>query len=969
MAVLNNNGIRASAVAAAAGGGATPFTGHEVKGSVLIDEDQETYLTHTRGGSDSETDLKKVTISLWIRRSALGQYRQIFRANQGAGQADNTNFQFRFDDDDKIRLRMYTTSTLFKLSPKFKDTGAWYHLVLALDSTQSTQADRCKFYVNGEHQATGDIVSGNQEWAVNKAGAIRYLMNDGTDDGINNGYLAEVFIIDGYQYAATDFAETDTVTGQWKPKAFTGNFGSGGCYYKFADASSITTDSSGNNHTLTATNFTTAGTGVAVNWSTESPQNYGTDTGAGGEVKGTYPTLNMLQRNANHSVSFGGRTLGNGNSDHKNTGYTMPLPRTGKWYFEIEDGDGSNDMGFILKSSKVKYSDFINSTVGDPGLMIRGNGFKYIDGTETAWSDFGGFTENQFIGIALDMDNGAWYTRKHNGTWTDSGDPTSGSSKTGATFTTLLSDLVGSDLWQMGMKTQDGSGHSINFGARPFQLGNAPSGYKCLCSTNLPDSVGVADTDLNNAGKYFKTLKYTGNDSSQDLDVGFSPEIVWQKSKTNDALNYIHTKIGGTNNRLSTDGTYAENDTISGAVTGWLSDGIEIGSNDQINSNNETYAAWFWNAGDSRDAISEMTGTPPNSNYAKIHAFDGSLTTKTTGTNGGSMTWTPKGGIAISTSMRMYASKEASTDNCTVTFTDGSTFSTWDQDNTAKWYTITGAGGKTLSQVQWTHNSSSFLVYAFEIDGSIVRHGNDPSTAGSLNPTVSFFSQSAGVEIMEYEGDSGASTTIGHNLGALPHMIIMKAVNGTTDWKVWHRHLEQGSNGANAVINFNGSSGAGQSSWPDSGDSEANHDCTTTLFQPNRAADDYLCRSGWTYLAQLFTSIDGFSMFGRYVGNGSSNGPYVHLGFRPSMLYTKKDGSSNWNLFDDLRPGYNETNGRLFPNSSTDEATGSSSNNQISITSYGFKLTGSNSDTNGTNEEYIFAAWAGECGKVTRAFA
>jgi|SaaInlV_120m_DNA_3_1039746.scaffolds.fasta_scaffold00540_3 hypothetical protein len=120
------------------------------------------------------------------------------------------------------------------------------------------------------------------------------------------------------------------------------------------------------------------------------------------------------------------------------------------------------------------------------------------------------------------------------------------------------------------------------------------------------------------------------------------------------------------------------------------------------------------------DYTSQISGTQFNSSNPKEHAFDGNLNNWTTALNGTSLTWTPSGGLAVGTSLRLYAAREAGTDNITVTFTDTSTFNSFTADNTFKWYDITGAGGKTISNITWTHNNSFSRIAAIEVDGVIL---------------------------------------------------------------------------------------------------------------------------------------------------------------------------------------------------------------------------------------------------------
>ena len=132
---------------------------------------------------------------------------------------------------------------------------------------------------------------------------------------------------------------------------------------------------------------------------------------------------------------------------------------------------------------------------------------------------------------------------------------------------------------------------------------------------------------------------------------------------------------------------------------------------------------------------SQISGTQFNASNPKEHAFDGNLGNWTTALNGTSLTWTPPGGLAVGTSLRLYAAREGGGDNITITFTDSSTFNSFTADNTFKWYDITGAAGKTISNINWTHNNTFSRIAAIEVDGVILndvhRRWTDQSSKGN----------------------------------------------------------------------------------------------------------------------------------------------------------------------------------------------------------------------------------------------
>tara|TARA_Y100000114_G_scaffold28407_1_gene24199 strand:- start:174 stop:944 length:771 start_codon:yes stop_codon:yes gene_type:complete len=250
---------------------------------------------------------------------------------------------------------------------------------------------------------------------------------------------------------------------------------------------------------------------------------------------------------------------------------------------------------------------------------------------------------------------------------------------------------------------------------------------------------------------------------------------------------------------------------------------------------------------------------------------------------------------------------------------------------------------------------------------------NTNSTLGSSNfdgtgqATVKT-NTSSGFSIVTYTGNAtGSSTsavwqTIGHGLGVTPQVIIMKSrsySDADTNWATYHHKVTDANTDylkLNATearvqtdINYMGST------LPTSSVFSLGYNFTT-----NKGSEDYV--------AYCFSEVAGYSKFGSYVGNGNSSGPFTFCGFRPAWVLVK--GSSfagNWNLFDNKRPAINVTNDRLFPNLSSSETDGSPTNNQIDILSNGFKLRGSNVDTNSSGDTYIYLAFAESPFKNARA--
>jgi hypothetical protein len=290
--------------------------------------------------------------------------------------------------------------------------------------------------------------------------------------------MTEVNFIDGQALTPSSFGETNAQTGVWQPKAYSGSYGTNGFYLNFSDNSNTTAatlgkDYSGNGNNWTPNNFSvTAGAGNDS--LVDSPTSYGTDTGVGGTVRGNYATLNPLALKS-------AVTLTNGNLDGYSVGSTDICYATigmssGKWYWEVTCISGAYMIG--ISKDVTPITDWQTTN----GLAYYGsNGQKY---TNSAGAAYGAtFTTGDVIGLALDMDAGTLVFYK-NGT-------SQGTAFTGITGTYFAS-----------LQNPGANGTmSFNFGQRAFAY-TAPSGFKALCTQNLP------------AGTITTSGTFTGNGSA-----------------------------------------------------------------------------------------------------------------------------------------------------------------------------------------------------------------------------------------------------------------------------------------------------------------------------------------------------------------------------------------------------------------------------------------------------------------------
>ena len=260
-------------------------------------------------------------------------------------------------------------------------------------------------------------------------------------------------------------------------------------------------------------------------------------------------------------------------------------------------------------------------------------------------------------------------------------------------------------------------------------------------------------------------------------------------------------------------------------------------------------------------------------------------------------------------------------------------------------------------------NLQSFISGGFTADGFGGTNGNGDSyvawnwlasnttasnTDGSITSTVSV-NQTAGFSIVTYTG-TGSNATIGHGLGKVPAMMLVKKRTGANDdWAMYHNGVLTSANARLHYMLLNSTNQyAGDGTyWNDTAP-------TTSVFTVGTNAD--VNTSSHTYVAYCFSEIQGYSKFGSYEGSGSTDGPFVYTGFRPSFIWMKNiDAAENWLIYDNKRDPDNVIAEALLPN--TNDSTGGSSN-AMDLLSNGFKLRQSAGSLNGSSKTFMYTAFA-----------
>ena len=458
--------------------GGTQDTGYEIDNSLRFNEEDSAYLSKTWG---SEGSKRTMTFSFWFKRGELGDER--YNVYAAGADANNRDTIATMDESfDLILQRNDTTYYRLRTNRLFRDPSAWYHMVIAIDTTDGTASNRFKMYVNGVQEtsfATSDYPTQNLDLYFNDDIA-QYIGRFSTADSNHwDGHMADFYFIDGTQYAASDFGETND-NGVWIPKKFTGTFGSNGFKLEFkqtgtsANSSGIGADTSGNDNHFAVTNL------AATDVTTDTPTN-------------NFATFNFLHKASNVTLSEANcKAAIAGAGQSRSVTATIAVSK-GKWYWETKYTTDVVSCFFGLVSADIAWNinanDYPSSGVSD-NVGFNDGGTKYVNGTSSSYHSGGAGTvsDGDIVGCAANLDDNevVFYV---NGTALNSG--------------TAISKTFSGDYFFV-VQHQSSSGTSnfeVNFGNPTFSIssGNAdangygnfeyapPSGFYAVCTKNLAE--------------------------------------------------------------------------------------------------------------------------------------------------------------------------------------------------------------------------------------------------------------------------------------------------------------------------------------------------------------------------------------------------------------------------------------------------------------------------------------------------
>jgi hypothetical protein len=691
------------------------------------------------------------TWSGWIKRGSLATTGQTF-FDAYAGLDDRTQIQF---DNNQIRFLNQVSASVIsdvRTTQVFRDPSAWYHVVVAVDTTQATSSNRIKLYVNGSQitdLATATYQNQNTDTYINATNVHDFGRTGAYTNEYFDGYNTEVYFIDGQALTPSSFGNTNDQTGVWQPIAYTGTYGTNGFYLPFSNTASTTTlgyDFSGNSNNWTTNNIslTSGSTYDSMNDVPTQWIPYNTTGDVGALFRGNYCVLNPIARGtiANGTITGGNLNLATTTSDTRTYG-TFGFPSSGKYYYELTNNN-SGDKGQGIASADNNGDTY--------QVLYFGSGNKQIDGTSSAYG--ASYTTNDVIGVAVDIDNNQVTFYKN------------GASQGAISYTFSSKPTM---FPYVRREASTDASYSFNFGQRPFSY-TPPSGFKTLNTTNLPTpTIGV--TASTTANKYFDATLYTGagNTSTSITNAGgFQPDFVWTKARSIGYSNYLYDSVRGTgtSKSLVSNGTGAEGDDATNAnLSSFNSNGWTIGTTsgtNALNASGQTFVGWQWRASNAT-AVTNTAGT--RTSTVSVNTTAGFSIVLYSGNS--TRTITVGHGLGVTPSMIIVKNRSTSTNWPVYHSSVGAN----------KFLYLNSVDAATTSTDMWNNTAPTSTVFSV---------GDTTGSNGNGNDLVAYcFAQVAGYSAFGSYTGNGSTDGPFIFTGFRPRYIMIKALVEISNWFVY----------------------------------------------------------------------------------------------------------------------------------------------------------------------------------------
>ena len=1027
---------------------------YTVERSLIFDGDRTTGANQTAPMEwlpIKDGNKQKMTFSAWIRRGQIDKEQYVI-------QAANTDYPnvngLRFRTDNKLQFHAgnsyadcnhVTTRT-------FTDEAAWYHIVFAIDTTQATNTNRFKLYVNGtqvtDFSTNTKFGQNDNLWLMSTK---KHTLGCQSEQGYEywrmfDGEMAEIHFLDGVQITASSFGEEDA-NGTWLPKEYDtadGAYGTNGFYLKFSDVTrpddigkdysrgkledagtnalpilnttgdygetvgsgnrtdslssslklalamnsttNLTTDLSGNGHNLTNSG---GGSNSGFNAGTASSKFYGTSMLSDSDdnmLQTTTATADLAAGTGDFCYEFWFRFeyvyAASGNICHmfdtRHTGMSTAANCASAWWEYATDY-----IRFYVAGTQYNIKQWAQRGKWYHGAITRSSGTVacYLNGHWMAGGSNTGdltsekITIGKYYGADRAWSGGLQDFRFYKGAakYTGTSDFTTPASNDAEVHGLTAVDSTNPENVDIVRDTPN-----LRHPCLSFQQTRDAASVLSKCGTELDftagnDNFAAYTTHYMKTGKWYYEVRINSNPAA--MLVGISPDdylngkrcqnqALWgpgSQSGSGIAVQCGHDQhYTGGSNQGSYMGAFSDGDRVMVALD--CDNGkVHFGRNGQ-------WADGSGNADESgltNDAALTIGGTAPF--VLGIGDSSGGAAVNAT-LNCGQWPFKhtpPTGYKAINTdnipdptiknSSDNFVAKAYSGTGSTQTITTGLDADlVWVKRRDSTNFhiisdTARGAGNYLVSnETDASSDGGSQLINGFNSTGFQV--GTENAVNNSSGTYVSWSwkeSVSAGFDIVTYTGNGTAGNTVAHSLGVAPDIVFCKRLNGAEDWKTnIGPILGSGNEGHHLTLNNNTAVSTGSSPFNDSNPTSSN-----IVLGTNQATNG----DGDTYIAYCFSQVEGYSKIGRWIGNGSADGPFINCGFAPAwVLYKSFETSESWRVIDNQRLGYNPANYALFPNVTNVEYT----TEPIDLLSNGFKFKNNNGGSNDTDETFIYVAFA-----------
>ena len=762
----NKQALMGASGAGGAGGG--DFYSYQIPNSCRVNWSTGTYpslvVPHMSRAMGTPTNADKATISFWLKRSVEG-----LSGCTGFYNAATSNGygQIGFQSDDTIRVLMAPNSGAaaqldLRTTAVYRDYSAWYHLVLAYDSTQASAGDRAKLYINGEQvtsfttETTPDL---NQDFMWNVSGN-KLFVGSGGDSAADpyapmGGYLADYIMIDGTAQAVTDMGESKN--GAWIPKDPSSlTFGSNGVHLKFESSADLGNDSSGNNN-----DFTPAGGINAEDQMLDSPTFNSSSNG------GNFPAwsplikgaVNLSEGNCRMDCTTSGRSA--------MTSWAIPPGCPTKYYVEcLITAKTGYGLIFGLANPDIDLPTSIEADSSMNGFNFVGYGPSdwrtnaLVNGVRQGWSSNVGQTVARVMAITIDrvaneikcyFDN----TLIGNGTISISATEryhivcsvSGGSAPEVHLNINAGQDSTGGGDFSAGTATDENGYGSFQYAP--------PTGFLALCSANLPtaDAVDPAQTDDDYPQKLFTTLTYTG-DNGGSQTTGFQPDWVWVKRRDGAQAHGLWDSTRGTTKILNIDSSAAE--ATSSGLTAFNSTGYTMGT--YYNQSPNTYASYSWRVNGGTEVANGNGGI---ASTVQVDPSGGFSLVKYSGTGSASTV-----GHGLSSAPTWIFAKNTTATAGWIIYT---TFMT------GSYYMSIDAGGMGADSSMWNNTNSTSSVFSV---------GTAAATNGGSQLAYCWADVEGYIKSGSYEGNGNVDGAFIYT-GFRPAFIICKSIDSATSWQLF----------------------------------------------------------------------------------------------------------------------------------------------------------------------------------------